>query len=112
VPGLGGDLTAMADGKGYWIDMDAADVLTINGVELKPAPYTPKSYPVVTGWNLIGFKSTTARTAGDYLAAIAGDWTRMYTYGSAKYSAVSSDDMMNPGKGYWIAVTAAGTIYP
>jgi len=112
VPGESSDLTTMTAQYGYWINMDAADTMTVYGVELKPAPNTPPAYPVVTGWNLIGFKSTTARTAGDFLAAIGGDWTRMYAYGNAKYSAVSSDDMMNPGKGYWIAVTAAGTIYP
>jgi hypothetical protein len=114
VPGLGGDLTTMSDGKGYWIDMDAADLLTVNGVELKPAPYTPPSYAVAVGWNLIGFKSSVQRTAGDYLAGIAGKWTRIYTYSADTdmYSAVSSDAMMYPGKGYWIAVTTAGTIYP
>ena len=111
-PGFGGDLTAMVDGKGYWIYMDAADLLTVNGVELKPAPNTPPSYAVTPGWNLIGFKSSVQRTAGDYLLGIAGSWTRIYTYGTMKYSAVGSSDMMNPGKGYWIAVTTAGTIYP
>jgi hypothetical protein len=115
IPGDGDStLSTMTDGKGYWINMGAADLLTVTGVELKPAPYTPPSYAVVAGWNLVGFKSSVARTAGDYLDAIAGKWTRIYTYSADTdmYSAVASDAMMYPGKGYWIAVTTAGTIYP
>ena len=105
-------LTTMVDGKGYWINMTAAATLTVNGVVNPLPPTTPPAYSVAAGWNLIGFKSTTAMTAGDYLAAIAGQWTRIWGYTNGQYGAVTSSGMLQPGGGYWIAVTSAGTIFP
>jgi uncharacterized repeat protein (TIGR01451 family) len=105
-------LTTMVDGKGYWINMIAAATLTVNGVVNPLPPTTPPAYSVAAGWNLIGFKSTTAMTAGDYLAAIAGQWTRIWGYTNGQYGAVTSSGMLQPGGGYWIAVTSAGTIFP
>jgi hypothetical protein len=61
---------------------------------------------------LIGFKSTADRTAGDYLAGIAGKWTKIYGYANSSFVVVQSGDNMKTGYGYWIAVTSAGTIYP
>ena len=111
-PGGPSDLTDMVDGKGYWVSMTAHDVLTVEGVVIPLPPTTPPTYDVVPGWNLIGFKSTYPRTAGDYLEGIAGKWVRIYGYANGMYTAVQSDDLMMSGQGYWIAVTAAGTIYP
>jgi len=105
-------LTTMVDGKGYWINMTAAATLTVHGVVNPLPPATPPAYSVAAGWNLIGFKSTTAMTAGDYLAAIAGQWTRIWGYTNGQYGAVTSSGMLQPGGGYWIAVTSAGTIFP
>jgi len=105
-------LTTMNDGKGYWMEMTASDVLTVDGVELPLPPQTPPTYDVVAGWNLIGFKSTSPRTAGDYLAAIDGKYTIMYGYASGVFFVVQRDDLLQPGLGYWIAVTEPGTIYP
>ncbi len=72
----------------------------------------PPAYDVYVGWNLIGFKSTTARTVSDYLAGIDGKWTMIYGYANGSYFVAQSGDQMQPGLGYWIAVTATGTIYP
>jgi len=111
-PGWGGDLTAMEDGLGYWINMSGADDLYFTGVELPLPPQTPPTYGVAVGWNLIGFKSTAAMTAGDYLNAIGGDWTRIYGFDDGMFQVVQSGDLMQPGYGYWLAAIAAGTIYP
>ena len=97
---------------GYWINMNAADTLSFTGVELVSGTTVPPSYPVSVGWNLVGFKSTSPMAAGDYLNAMAGKWVRMYGYANGMYTAVQSGDMMMPGKGYWLAAIAAGTIYP
>ena len=104
----------MVDGKGYWVEMSAAATLTILGVELPAPPATPPTYDVVVGWNFIGFKSTTAKTANTYLAAIDEQYTIIYAFDavSQAYVTVLSSDNFEPGKGYWIAITAAGTIYP
>jgi uncharacterized repeat protein (TIGR01451 family) len=114
VPTLGGPLAIMRDGWGYWIDLASAGAatLTINGVELPTGNTVPPSYDVVVGWNLIGFKSTAQRTAGEYLAGIAGKYVIIYGYENGAYYIVQSTDLMDPGLGYWIAVTADGTIYP
>ena len=111
-PGWGGDLTAMEDGLGYWINMSGADTLSFAGVELPLPPLTPPTYDVAVGWNLIGFKSTAAMTAGDYLNAIVGDWVRIYGFDSGMFQVVQSGSLMQPGYGYWLAATAEGTIYP
>jgi len=109
----GSTLLKMDDGWGYWINMNSAATLSVSGVVNPLANAgTPPTYAVVPGWNLIGFKSTTAQTAGDYLAAIAGQWTKIWGYASGQYSAVTSSGMLQPGYGYWIAVTSAGTIFP
>jgi len=110
------DLNETRDGKGYWINMTAADTLDVSalGTELPAPPQVPPTYDVVEGWNLIGFKSTTSNVAGDYLAAIDGTYTVIYGYDAATgiYFTVGSGDKLQPGYGYWIAITEPGTIYP
>ena len=110
------DLNETRDGKGYWINMTAADTLNLGalGSELPAPPNAPPSYAVVEGWNLIGFKSTTPKLASNYLAAIDGKYTLIYGYNAADdiYFTVGSNDNLQPGHGYWIAITESGTIYP
>lgn len=105
-------LTTIVDGKGYWINMEAADTLTIEGVEIPLPPQVPPSYNVVEGWNLIGFKSCDSRTASDYLAGIDGHYASMYGYDNGSSFLVQPEDLLTPGLGYWLAVTEAGMIYP
>jgi hypothetical protein len=103
----------MRDGKGYWIYMKAAAdtyTLTVNG-QVNPTGSTmPPTYSVVAGWNLIGFKSTYARTAGDYLNSV--NWVRIWSFANGAYSPITSSGMMQPGLGYWVAIVGTGTIYP
>jgi len=89
--------------------MNAADTLIVEGVELPLPPEVPPTYTVFEGWNLIGFKSCTPRTASDYLAAIVGKWTVMY---DGQGQRVWLGDYMEPGCGYWLAANNPGTIYP
>jgi hypothetical protein len=119
VPGVSGNLTQMTDGWGYWIYMNSAQTLTITGTELPVPPSAggqppvPPSYDVVPGWNLIGFKSTTAKPEGVYLAAIAGVYTKVYGFSQGLYFTVVSGDNLQPGMGYWIAIVPpGGTIFP
>ncbi len=114
IPGAPSDLGTIDDGKGYWVEMSDAATLTIQGVDLPTPPEMPPTYGVVVGWNLIGFKSTTAKVTSDYLAAISGQYTMIYSFNAASqiYVAVQSSGDFEPGNGYWIAITEAGTIYP
>jgi len=63
---------------------------------------------------LIGFKSVTSQNATDYLESIDGKYTVIYGYNAAAdtYVTVKKTDYLQPGYGYWIAITEAGTIYP
>ena len=106
-------LTEMTTGLGYWIKMTGPAVLTVEGQFQPDPPALPKSYEVNVGWNLIGFHSTGAMTASDYLGTdMVGKWARIWGYANGQYSPVASTGMLQPGFGYWLAVTTDGTIYP
>jgi len=110
-----GIFDTMTDGMGYWVIMTADGepfTLTFEGVVIPAPPGVPPVYSVYEGWNLIGFKSTTPRLAGDYLAALGETVTIIYGFADGFYFIVESTDLMEPGLGYWIAVTEPGTIYP
>lgn len=108
--------TVMAAGRGYWILMTEANELTVQGVELPAPPLAPPSYSVYEGWNLVGFKSVSVSTAADYLGgAVTSTFERMYGYNAAGgvYTVIQvATDNLTPGQGYWLAVSADGTIYP
>ena len=104
-------LTHLVDGKGYWIAMRAPDTLRIEGRELPPPPGVPPTYEVVEGWNLVGFKSCIPRTVADYLAGVGG-YSVVQGYAHGDYFRVLGTEYMEPGRGYWVAVSSAGTIYP
>ncbi|MGB8708072.1 MAG: DUF11 domain-containing protein [Dehalococcoidia bacterium] len=113
-PGGPVDLATMVDGKAYFMNIKAggATLHINNGVDILPPPSLPPEYNIVTGWNMVGFKSTTARTASDYLLAVAGKYTRIYGMVNGAYFVLQPSDNMVPGFGYWISFTANGTIYP
>ena len=77
-----------------------------------PPPAAPPSYNVVPGWNLIGFKKTASQPANQYLSAINGKYTVIYGFANGAYFIVTPSQNLEPGRGYWLAVTEAGTIYP
>jgi uncharacterized repeat protein (TIGR01451 family) len=120
-----GTLTNMTDGWGYWIYLTGSinKNITITGTELPPViagsqPPVPPSYDVFVGWNLLGFKSTTAKVENVYLAGIAGEYTKIYGYADGAYFNVVGGANLQPGSGYWIAVpgavpgTKVGSIFP
>ncbi|MCP6717999.1 MAG: DUF5011 domain-containing protein [Patescibacteria group bacterium] len=115
IPGIGGDLITMEDGKGYWIFMkDDDDILTVNGVEMPGPEETLPTYPVISGWNLIGFKSVDSVKSSTYLSGIS--YITVYGY-DGNYSTVAHpvsgiDNNMNPGSGYWLYANAIGNIVP
>jgi len=111
------DLTQMQDGKGYWIDVSTAGVLTIRGHEIcAPPPAVPPSYNLVEGWNLIGFKALAIDTAMTtyFGKAVMDTMEAGYGYDASAglYTIIKSTDKLVPGDGYWLAVSADGTIYP
>jgi len=105
------------DGYGYWMaDVAAGQTLTIAGEELPSGATLPPSYDVEGGWNLIGFKSVTAKSPEVYLAGIEGIYVMIYGYDNGAFYAAGSPGhaMLQPGFGYWLAVKVgeSGTIFP
>jgi uncharacterized repeat protein (TIGR01451 family) len=118
-PDAPSDFATMADGIGYFINMDleGPDEFCFLGYEISkppPPPSVPPYYDLVVGYNLIGFKSTTPKLPQDYLAAIEGDYTVIYGFANGVYFIVGSpgNEYLQPGLGYWVAMTVVGTIYP
>jgi hypothetical protein len=108
--GPAGTLTEIRDGAGYWFYMNAADILSIEGSINPEPPALPPTYDVCAGWNLIGFKSDTARTASDYLNGI--DFGVIYGFADGGYFLLTGLQDMTPGSGYWAAIFSAGEIFP
>lgn len=112
---LGHTLHEMKDGRGYWIEMSTGDTLVAIGSELPAPPLSPPTYSVYEGWNLIGFKSLSPNiTATMYLDELSPLMQAMYTYNAEqqRYTVVELDEELIPGEGYWLAVSADGTIFP
>ena len=103
-------MTAGEDGVAvysYWINMAQRDTLVVNGSFWYPKQIPP-TYPVYTGWNMIGFHSKTNINASEYLAGLT--WTSMYQYQNEEYTRISPSDTMYRGYGYWLYVPSNGTI--
>ena len=114
-----GALTEITAGKGYWFQMSASKTLTIHGTFLGEGGATPPTYPVYTGWNLIGFHSLSADSPYDYLSNVRGDYaSKMYGYKNGAWVTVNNADVatgaddLEPGYGYWLYMQQNGTITP
>lgn len=93
VPGVGGDLTTIEAGKGYWFKMKdlaaftaagkvsgpmatglpntpAPVKLTIAGQVLQPGAVVPPTYSVYAGWNVVGLHSEHPRTVSTALSSV------------------------------------------
>ena len=110
-----GLLTTMEDGLGYWIYATVADTLTIHGTE---AAHPCPGYPVLIGWNMVGFTSTTDMALVTYLASVAGNYSVVYRWNADTGTwswwmpSTSNFDTMNPGYGYWLYMNDDGIINP
>jgi parallel beta-helix repeat protein len=102
VPGVGGALGTMEDGKGYWVNMTAPATLTINGTESPAGGSLPSSYQVVGNkWNLMGFKSMAQMLASKYLG-ISGTNDIMQKGDNTITHSATEDRNMESGFGYWL----------
>jgi hypothetical protein len=116
VPGVGGTLTTFLDGQGYWVEMNAAATFSVKGAVLGVPPSPLPAYAVNGGWNLIGYTarmSTPTRLVQEYLGP--DNWAHalsVYQWNPAGYYEVPGGMAMNSGRGYWLAMSQGGTIYP
>ena len=107
-------LTTMEDGKSYWINMKKDTELTVIGQAVAPPGYgpVPPSYPVVKGWNMVGFRSMIDMAANEYLKGTTS--VRIYGFDLKQggWFPLAASANMTAGLGYWVAFSEPGTIYP
>ncbi len=101
------DLTELAAGKGYWLNMyDAAEV-SVSG-------FVPsESIALDTGWNLVGFSSSDSVSTSEAIALISGNVISVWAFIDEKwlvYDPANPDfsdlTVMEPGYGYWFNMKA------
>ena len=98
-------VTALVPGKAYWIASARNCTVTMTGT-----PVIPVTAQLKQGWNLIG--STAGRNAFDGIAiAPTESWAMAFVYGynpqTKSYVPITE---LQPGEGYWGAVTRDCTI--
>ncbi|MGA2462720.1 MAG: choice-of-anchor U domain-containing protein [Candidatus Bathyarchaeia archaeon] len=113
LPGKASTLTSLNDGYGYWVYMQSADTLYVNGTVIPPASIPP-AYALVAGWNLVGFKSqpnaTEPKTVGVYLSSITSSYdvgnVWLYDNPSGTWVRADSSYVIQPGQAMWVLVTS------
>jgi len=115
--GTDNDLTALDVRHGYWLHTTAAVTLTVTGSQP-----TTTTIPLCTGWNLIGYPSSTARPVAEALASIAGKYDLVQGYDPARPAALwrrydpalspalNTLTELAPGRGYWVHMTQVATL--
>jgi hypothetical protein len=101
------NLSKLSDSAGYWLYMDSAASLKVEGAE------ATKNINLKTGWNLVGYNSTKSATVNTALGSAAAKILAVYGFDAAtnrysSYVAGSTDNdlaQLEPGKGYWVYAT-------
>ena len=112
------ELQEMNDGVGYWVVMDGAGTLTVNGQCMPDPGELPPMYGVYSGWNMIGMKSITTRDHDDYLANVDGKYTVIWGFDTDTeiydlvFPSPPGSGVLTPGAGYWVWLTEDGMIIP
>jgi len=116
VPPGANTLITLNPGDGLWVHATASDTWTVTGEDRSIT-----EVPLYTGWNLIAYPVTEAKSISDALSSIAGKYTAVYTYDGTqqdpwlKYATgtpawVSTLSQMTPGRGYWVKVNQNCTV--
>jgi hypothetical protein len=91
------------------------------GTELPEPPASPQVYPVVAGWNMVGFTSMTNEAASDYLGnwdapsvipePIIMGWNQGCFVDQHWTTIDFGSDSLESGQGYWMAFPFAGSVF-
>jgi hypothetical protein len=97
-------LKTIARGQGVYVDLAAPDRLTVAGV----LPTTTR-IQLCGGWNLVAFPSFAAVTAGQVMAATGASAVLAFDPLAlpGQTRTMAAGDALQPGRGYWIAVSLA-----
>jgi len=117
-PSFVNTLTQVGNGVGLWVHTTSAPTLELTGRPL----VSDVTLTLCTGWNLVGYPSTTERDVATVLAPINGkfDLVEGYDgtnpgnpwliYDPAAPSFVNTLTQFHPGKGYWIHMNLAASL--
>lgn len=109
VPPFLNTLTKVADGYGYWIEVENADLLTIQGNELDDNFRKPLN----SGWNLIAYIPDAPQNPRDYFADLISNGELEFVSGfdnGVKVFDPNAPIFLNTliqlenGKGYWVKI--------
>ena len=104
------DLSTLTTGYGYWLNMTGATTLSVTGA------VPSKIVNLITGWNLVGYNSSTSQNITNALSSITGNVISVWAYKNNSWQfydpanpGFSELTTMSPGFGYWINTTGACT---
>ena len=108
--------TTMVDGKGYWINMKAYDVMIVSGRVSAAPPALPPNYYLTTGWELAGYKAVSSMNCSTYLASLTSGsyFAYLYVWDATSQSWVTktAGNNLDPGWGFWIWMYSNQTLIP
>ena len=96
------DLDTVNRAMGVWLRGTTSDRLTVIGTEPQQTLIQLKA-----GWNLVGYPSLTPKTVSEALSGISYDGVESFdAVAPYRISQMNPADLMEPGGGYWIHVSA------
>ena len=111
--------STMEDGMGYWINMEAYDVLIVSGRISAEPPALPPNYYFTTGWVLAGYKSINTRNVATYLSSLPNATYFKYIYAwdatTQSWNMLDRENAahnLSPGMGFWIWMYSDETLIP
>jgi hypothetical protein len=98
-------------GRGYWVDMNQAALLTVSG------PPVTSGIALGPGWNLVGHNFLGGIAAAAAFEGLSGNVTNVWQYDRGVWRVFdlrnpgfSDLRRLEPGFGYWVKAGAAGTL--
>ena len=118
---LSGTLSMIDESKAYWVHTTTFDPIKVDIPGLTAgSAMLPPSFALVKGWNLVPVSTLdltdTVVDPDEYFSGLT--WSRVYGYDNVtnKFTGIipseSGDPDLSIGKGYWVFLTAAGTLVP
>ena len=122
VPASTDTLLSLNEKQGFWIQITESTPQTLKVAGLRPTTTSIGLVTTASGWNLIGFPSSTDSTALSlevnypadpasliyaYHASDTTDSWKLYDYNAPLYA--NDLAVLSPGYGYWVYVTAEHT---
>ena len=101
-------LQNLADGQGYWVNLNAADTFYLKGRKIRLS-----STPIILfpGWNLIGYLPISGQSPADALTDISPYLVQVKSvlevYDPSLPPVLNTLTELTPGQGYWVRIDSA-----